>query len=96
MSRGLARRVRTLEVASGGAATAWSGHEREALAGALAALGRTGELEDRLARYRAARAGRSTEDWTDGDGALRGLFTRLFYERVGIVLLPGDEDEVRW
>jgi hypothetical protein len=95
VSRGLARRVRTLEAAVGGTGTAWSGHERDALAAVLASLGRTGELEDRWARLGAPRTGRSTEDWTDGDGPLAGLFTRLFCERVGIPLLPGDEREVR-
>jgi hypothetical protein len=95
VSRGLAWRVRTLEAAVGGTDTAWSGHQRGALAAALAALGRTDELEDRLARLRAPRTGRSTEDWTDGDGSLRELFTQLFCERVGIPLLPGDEREAR-
>jgi hypothetical protein len=95
VSRGLARRVRTLEAAISGAGTAWSGHQRGALAAALAALGRTGELEDRWARLGAPRTGHSTEDWTDGDGSLRELFTQLFCERVGIPLLPGDETELR-
>jgi hypothetical protein len=95
MTRNLARRVRTLEAAHGGAGVAWSSHEREALAAALASLGRTGELEDRWARYRAPRTAFSTENWAEGDEALRGLFMRLICERIGITLLPGDEDEVR-
>ena len=60
---------------------------------ALAALGRTGKLEDRLVRLRAPSASLA-EDWADSDETLRRLFTRLFCERVGIPLLPGDEDEV--
>ena len=90
MSRGLARRVRTLEAAVGGTDTAWSGHKREALTAALAALGRTGEPENWQACLNAPRTACLTDD-----RALRELFTRLFCERVGITLLPGDEDEVR-